>query len=439
MDWRWLAWQIYDPEIWRSTALAYDQLLQSQWLTPGQLEQLRAQRLEETLHFAVSAVPYYRNLYLSPKLEAFPVITRAMLRRHAEELLAPHQNEGRITRWNTGGSTGEPVTVYVDAAAQALRRAALLRGDLWGTSLRPTDPQAGLWASARDSGKVRGIKAKLFDRLFNRYIFNCFEMNEARATELNKHFAWTRSRLLYGPTTAIQAFMHFGRRAGISPWRFEKVVPCGEQCSLEDSSRMEEFFGCSVADRYASNEMGLIASRCEHKTWHLSSELILLEVQREDGSISTEGRGRLLCTSLISRAMPLIRYEIGDIVDLTPVDCSCGRGLQTFCSMEGRVSDLIKCSDGRWINLCTFNSFFQHLPLVKYRFIIEDEGRMTFLMQSERELLASELEPIREHFRQVLGADFSFEMQQVETIPVLPSGKSPYVVNRLHSRLVNAG
>lgn len=436
MDWRWLAWQLYDGEIWRPAAAAYDSLLQSQWASDGQIRQLQAERLADTLRFALNAVPFYRELGLPPRLEAFPVISRQTLRAESRRLRAEGIT-GRITEWHTGGSSGEPVAVFVDAPAQALRRAALLRGDLWGSTLRPTDAQAGLWASRRDSGKLKGLRARLYDKLFNRFIYSCFEMNAERAAELNRCFRREQPGLLYGPTTAIQAFMHFGRQAGIQPWRFQKVIPCGERCSLDDAAELESFFGSFVTDRYASNEMGPIASRCEHRTWHVNSEMHYLEVLREDGSIADHGRGRLLCTSLVTRALPLIRYDIGDFVDLTAVDCPCGRGLQTFTSMEGRVSDQVKCPDGRWINLCTFNSYFQHLPLRKYRFIIEDETRLSFLLQADETISSGEMAALREHFDQHLAGHFEYEIRQVESIPSLPNGKNPYVVNEVHNRRVN--
>ena len=40
---------------------------------------------------------------------------------------------------------------------------------------------------------------------------------------------------------------------------------------------------------------------------------MFLEVLKENGEISTNGKGELLVTSLINYAMPLIRYKIGDV------------------------------------------------------------------------------------------------------------------------------
>ncbi|MCC7478124.1 phenylacetate--CoA ligase family protein [bacterium] len=425
MDWRWLGWQLYDGEIWRPTAAAYDALLQSQWASPAELAALRAERLELILRYALETVPYYRGSGLPARLESFPVITRQTLRDQAAALQPEHAPPGRISRWQTGGSTGEPVTVSVDIEAQATRRAALLRGDLWGSRLRPTDPQAGLWASSRDSGKLRSLRARLYDRFFNRFVFNCFEMTPARAREVNQDFADCGARLLYGPSSAVLAFMHFAREAGIEPWQFEKVIPCGEHCSAEDALEMSAFFGGFAVDRYASNEFGPIASRCEYRNWHLNSELLAAEVLLDDGSISTAGRGRLLLTSLCNRAMPLIRYELGDFADLSPLACPCGRGLQTFSSLEGRITDHIRCPDQRWVNLCTFNSYFQHLPLRKYRFVIEAQHRISFLLQADQDLPTGDLDSLRAHFETLLGEPFRFTVRQVAEIPSLPAARTP--------------
>jgi phenylacetate-CoA ligase len=58
--------------------------------------------------------------------------------------------------------------------------------------------------------------------------------------------------------------------------------------------------------------------------------------------------GNLVCTTLFNTKMPLIRYDILDVVQ-NPVckPCNCGRNLPIFEEIHGRKDDVILLQDGR--------------------------------------------------------------------------------------------
>ena len=52
----------------------------------------------------------------------------------------------------------------------------------------------------------------------------------------------------------------------------------------------------------------------------------------------SDGFGDVIVTDLLNRAMPLIRYRIGDVAALSPASrCRCGRALPRLSRVEGRV------------------------------------------------------------------------------------------------------
>ena len=80
-------------------------------------------------------------------------------------------------------------------------------------------------------------------------------------------------------------------------------------------------------------------------------DTILLEVLDEDGeNVSAGERGKVVVTNLHSFAMPIIRYEIGDIVVPTTEECSCGRSGYLLKSIEGRNDDFIKLPNNKVIS-----------------------------------------------------------------------------------------
>ena len=79
-------------------------------------------------------------------------------------------------------------------------------------------------------------------------------------------------------------------------------------------------------------------------------EVGVTEWVRDDSyePIAVGEAGRMLCTGLLGRDMPLIRYELGDRStreDVRPA-CACGRRLPTIRSVEGRSFDVALTPDG---------------------------------------------------------------------------------------------
>jgi phenylacetate-CoA ligase len=114
----------------------------------------------------------------------------------------------------------------------------------------------------------------------------------------------------------------------------------------------ERAFECSVYERYATMETGLIAHECvEGGSLHVPAEGIVAEIVRADGSPAAPGEtGDVLVTSLHNTATPLIRYRIGDQA-VSPPDgpCSCGRGLPVFGKVVGRTQDVLRTASGAFL------------------------------------------------------------------------------------------
>ena len=85
---------------------------------------------------------------------------------------------------------------------------------------------------------------------------------------------------------------------------------------------------------------------------HISSDRIYLEVVDDNNQPVPDGcAGRILITDLTNTAMPIIRYEIGDIGTISKQrTCKGGRGLPKLESIQGRITDYIVSSDGKYVS-----------------------------------------------------------------------------------------
>jgi phenylacetate-CoA ligase len=76
-------------------------------------------------------------------------------------------------------------------------------------------------------------------------------------------------------------------------------------------------------------------------------------------------KGRLIGTSFNNDAMPLIRYDTGDIAIWKPKDyqCPCGRKSRVIESIEGRIDDFIQLPDGQ--KIMRFDYLFKDTKTIK--------------------------------------------------------------------------
>jgi phenylacetate-CoA ligase len=137
--------------------------------------------------------------------------------------------------------------------------------------------------------------------------------------------------------------MSMGRQ--ISP-RF--VVCSGEFLSSTVQKEIECYFGTRVLNQYGSNEVGTIGFECmEGQGMHVNADTLVLETRERDGPAGPGKPGNVLLTNLENQAMPLVRYQIGDVATLNPEGrCGCGSSFPRLKEILGRSSEGLVASDG---------------------------------------------------------------------------------------------
>jgi phenylacetate-CoA ligase len=104
----------------------------------------------------------------------------------------------------------------------------------------------------------------------------------------------------------------------------------GEPLSPARKARIAGIWGVPVVEEYGSTETGSLAGACPEGQLHLWADRAIFEVHDpEAGRIDREGRGQLVVTPLLREAMPLLRYNIEDDVEISYRPCPCGWALPT--------------------------------------------------------------------------------------------------------------
>ncbi|WP_433192814.1 phenylacetate--CoA ligase family protein [Nocardia sp. CA-107356] len=125
------------------------------------------------------------------------------------------------------------------------------------------------------------------------------------------------------------------RAAGLRPDRdfpaLRAMFVAAEPMTATRKRRLSEIWGgVHIVEEYGSTETGTIAGECQHGRLHLWADRAIFEVYSpETGRLSSSGCGQLVVTPLYREAMPLLRYNLADDVEVSYDPCPCGWLLPT--------------------------------------------------------------------------------------------------------------
>lgn len=163
--------------------------------------------------------------------------------------------------------------------------------------------------------------------------------------------------------------------------RMRAAILGAEPWSENMRRHIEERMGIKAQNCYGASELsGPLFTEChEQDGIHIWGDLCLLEVvDPETGEHVGDGeRGELVFTMLKREALPIIRYRIGDLSEITWEKCNCGRTHPRLQRLTGRVDDMIII---RGINV--FPSQVEHVlgeideVTQQYMIVVESRGVM---------------------------------------------------------------
>jgi phenylacetate-CoA ligase len=141
---------------------------------------------------------------------------------------------------------------------------------------------------------------------------------------------------------SVLALLADEQLAGRLRLRLETLSASSEPLTPELRARLEEAFGVRPYDFYATTE-GLWGNDCPERSLHLFDDMCVVENVNDAGEPVSPGEvgSRLLVTNLFNRTLPLIRFEVSDLVAVEPEPCPCGRSLLRVRSLEGRAEEVL--------------------------------------------------------------------------------------------------
>ncbi len=417
-------------------------LEQSQWWSPEQLQALQLTRLRALLASAKEGVPYYRDLFarlqFDPSavngvadLRALPLLDKATIRANTEAL--KHRHVRKLARFNTGGSSGEPLIFYIGAERVSHDVAAKWRATRWW-DVDIGDRELVVWGSPIEVGAQDRVR-RWRDRLLRTELLPAFEMSEAKLDQFVATIRHGRPRMLFGYPSALAHIAAHAEKRGVAMNDLGIRVAFVTSERLYDHQResIGRVFGCKVANGYGARDAGFIAHECPAGSMHITAEDVIVELLAPDGTPVPEGEaGEIVVTHLATRDFPFIRYRTGDVAVMDSTNrCACGRGLPLLKEIQGRTTDFVVAADGTVMHGLALIYVVRDLPGVqRFKIVQHSLERTQVFMQVgpgfDRE---RHLPSIVGGFKQRLGSVVQVDVEWVDDIPAEKSGKFRYVVS----------
>ena len=325
--------------------------------------------LNDIVKFAQNNVPFYQKLYGKAPIkikalkdfEELPIITKKQVREYSKEATG-------AMLVNTGGTSGEPLSIYIDEKAWAREWAHM--HFIWGLrGYNPTDLMVTML------GEDLGGKLYRYNAVHNEIKINPYIYSRNSAGEICDLFKKFPIKYFHGYPSSIYNFFR------------ELEVSLGDKEKRFISSKIYSLFFSSeyplpyMVD-YFRNIWNL-----NFISWYGHSEMCVLAYDKYNDlnyrpfatyGYAENNNGMLCGTSFHNYSMPLIRYATGDLIKST--HNSSGM-IEYFSIKEGREGDFIEDKCGRRISL-TALVFGRHHKIFNYADYLQisqtNKGEVTF-------------------------------------------------------------
>jgi putative adenylate-forming enzyme len=121
----------------------------------------------------------------------------------------------------------------------------------------------------------------------------------------------------------------------------ERLISYAEVLYPDVKKYLEQVFKCPVHQIYKCTE-GPIAISCKFGSLHINEDLVALQALDDNEAPVSPGQpcNKLIITDLHKRALPVIRYELNDIITISREKCRCGSEFRVIEEIKGRADDI---------------------------------------------------------------------------------------------------
>lgn len=385
--------------------------------------------LSRVLQHAINTVPYYSNVPSTLAVNDFPIVNKTLIKSEINAFVSEKHAGDNLLKLTTSGSTGTPFTVFQDKNKKERNTADTMvfaekAGYLIGEKLY----YLKIWSQANRKNYWTKFKQNIVT-------VDVLDLNDNVLSGLLSGF--NKEKYPFGIIGYASALENLCRYCDRNPEKVgrekvKSIVSISESLSSEVKKNLSTHFGIPVVARYSNVENGILGQHRmdgteEFELNHASYYFEIFDLN-EDFLLEDGFTGRIVITDLYNYAMPMIRYDTGDVGKIIK---SPTTGKRVLVDLEGRKLDVLYNTQKQLVSsLLVYKNMWKYKEIDQYQLV--QLGPLEYALKISSRAGFSRNDEIINEYKSYLGSDASIKIELVDEIPLLASGKRRKVIQEYY-------
>ncbi|MEG0034727.1 hypothetical protein [Anaerorhabdus sp.] len=376
----------------------------------------------------------YYEKYSEKDICEFPIINKNVIRESQDCFFSNKYKKSDLIRMATSGSTGTPFICHQDINKKRRVNAEIIYYSE-KIGYRLGDNLSYIRTIVKQNSKPY-----LKQFIQNQTLIQCNSLSDTGIKDIldqvKKYGTMNGTTLLgYGSTyTVLNEYLNKKKIYDLKMYGVRGIISGSDMLFDETRKNMEDVFGCKMVSRYSNEENGVLGQdEGVNNLFTINEADYIVEIVDDDGKRVPNGQiGRIVVTDLFNYAMPMIRYDTGDAGAIETININ-GRNKKVISHFSGRITDLIFDSKGNPLSPHTITNCMWSFPDVR-QFQLIQLDKKSYKLKINIDNSFDRINELANEITSILGIDSEIDIEKVNEIPVLKSGKRRYIVNEWYCK-----
>ncbi len=419
-------------------------LKKTQWLTLSELEGMQLKLFKRLVRHCYSTVPYYHKLMddhgikvedmnTLDDIKKFPILTKKDVLEAGNSIISTKYPVWLLRKVSTSGTTGTPMPIYRNLFSIGNEHAFVRRQWDWaGIDFR--DRCAYLKGRIIAEPGRESKQLYVYDPVMKELHLSTYHLSKETAKDYIEAMKKYNVKAIYGYPSSVYPVAKTCLDYGLD-LKLKSALLTAETLYESHKETIAKAFGCKVFDFYGAAERVCYIHTCEQGSYHIIPEYGLTETIPIDGT--TNERCKIVATGFWNTAMPLMRYDTGDVLMKSEASCSCGRAFPVIQSISGREGDAIRTPSGELLGASIVTHLVYVICGADYFLesqVIQDDLDHIVIEYVPTERCSSQfLGEFKERLAENLPSNLKFDLRKVDAVQRTSGGKIKPIVSQVES------
>ena len=411
-------------------------------MSKNELEKIQKERLNKIIKHAINSVPFYKSYFTNKKTEIsikdFPLLTKELLREQKENLVSDNFSVNELQKNYSSGSSGIQSFSFNEKKYKYFLQGIQSHWYFW-TGYKIGEPVLQFGISPQ-----RKFPKNIKDLLYNVHYLNSFSLNKQDLLNTIRTVKIKNIKYIIGYPSAINEFAKTIIETG-EKHSIKGIISLGDKLFPHFKNNFNiAFNNPRIIDTYGCAEGLLMACTNDLEYYYIMTPHVFIEIVDDNGNEVEDGKlGHVLVTSLTNKAMPMIRYKLGDLAIKLPKEKYPINRMFNYPLLEkiiGRETDIVLTPNGKTLIVHSFTGIVEFYPEIKQFKISQKEVNyihFEYITDDNFNFTSSSLASIKKEIDLLTNGTLEIKFKKVDSIKSSPSGKPQIIESSL--RKINSG